>query len=197
MAMVRLQNLRKFYLLKTPDIIFKGETTMTAPTNNVFRFGRLQVIHHPGTTPFPEIDAIIFNGLPLAQQIRNGMNSTSVGIGQNHPYSEQIQLAPAYVNLSTHYFNEIFALSRANPTFGLACTDYFFNFSCSLYWKLISRRGSKNLACALLEEICGLVDKWEKKKRKRIHKGTPTTSLPLFIEKWGTLIQLLPRLSKL
>lgn len=158
---------------------------MATPVMTV-RSGNLQIKYQMIQPNSPQIIDITLNGISLAAQILVGVNSTLIGTKQYRPYADSISLDSAYKKLLFEYFDEIVVLTQTNKPLAYACTDAFFNISCNLYWELISKRGSKNLGCTFLEEICSLVNEWEG-KRKRIHKGTPYYFLTFVYREMGDI----------
>jgi hypothetical protein len=160
---------------------------MAVPIVTWYRSATLQIGYQARLNDFPVVSAIIFKGRNLSDQVIETIESTLTGVRQYHPFSEMVLLDSAYEKLLFEYFDEIHDLSQTNLGLSIVCTDTFFNLTCSRYWELIARNGSKNLALSFLEEICKLVDKWEMKRKGRVHKGTPYFFLTFVYREMGDI----------
>lgn len=144
---------------------------MTTPILSTIS-GNLRIFHTNPQNAIPFVVKIEFNGKDLAQLINQYTSTNFVGTRKYGSYKERVALDPNFKTFACQFFNEIHRLQTNYPALSVSCADYFFNHVCRFYWDLILNKGSKNLACAFLEEICVMVNKWENKSR-RIHKGTP------------------------
>ena len=122
----------------------------------------------------------------MAQLIKQYNSANFVGICKYGSYRERVSLDPQFRTFAHQIFDEIHNLQTNNLALSVGSADYFFNHVCGLYWDLIVNKGSKNLACAFLEEICLMVNKWENRSR-RIHKGTPYYFLTFAYREMGDI----------
>lgn len=146
---------------------------MTTNPSRRLRHGLLDIVYSQVAGGVPSIEFVGLDGQRLDALIRSRIDSTLVGTYRYQPYNEHIHIDPDFERLASKVFDEIASLHNSYPLVSVSCADFFFNHVCTIYWDLIINKGSKNLARAFLEEICSIVDRWEKRKRKRVHKGTP------------------------
>jgi hypothetical protein len=148
--------------------------TMAAnPNAHILQTAKLIIPYEDQPNDFPKVGNILFNGQKLGDLLTAFMQSALVNTAKYMPFQERVWLDPAFETMMTEYFDELVAISQRHPDLSVVCADRFFEFSCTRYWDLIVNQGSKNLAVDLLEEICKCVDKWEKARKQRVHKGTP------------------------
>jgi len=158
---------------------------LITPTNLIIS-GNLKIYYQTSPNSIPHVLKVEFNGKDLSQLI-NKYNSTNfVGIRKYGSYRERVSLDSQFRTFAYQIFDEIHNLQTTNLGLSVGCADYFFNHVCSFYWDLIVNKGSKNLACAFLEEICLMVNKWENRSR-RIHKGTPYYFLTFSYREMGDI----------
>lgn len=149
--------------------------------------GQLRISYIPVQGSVPVVRSIHFNNNDLAALIQVKISSTLLGTCKYPPFKESISLDPSFKKLSYDIFDEITNLHTIRPDLAVSCADFFFNHTCSLYWNLIANNGSKNLACALLEEVCLMVNRWERSRRRKIHKGTPYYFLTFAYREMGDI----------
>ena len=152
-----------------------------------FKSGNLTLLYQDVSGDTPRVSLVLLNGRRLDELILSRIGSTLVDTHKYSPYKEHIVLDQNFEKLAFKVFDEIVNLQKVDPALAVGCADYFFGYACTLYWDLIKNRGSKNQARILLEKICLIVDKWEKRRKKRIHKGTPYFFLTFVYRQMGDI----------
>lgn len=167
---------------------------MTAPTTRlpqnhvIITSSQMKILFLQQPNNFPIVKDILFNGKQLHNLLIPKIKSTLVGTKQYRPYSDMINFDPNFEKFAIDYFDELHILSQSNLDLSIVCADKFFEIVCSIYWDLISKKGSKNQACTFLEKIVHLVEKWENpRQHKRIHKGTPYYFLTFVYREMGDI----------
>lgn len=145
---------------------------MATPKLKKLKTANLYVEYLVRANQFPYINSVHFKGQNVNPMLRSLVFSTIVGTKRYAPYGESVHIDPALKDLMFKYFSDIINLKKGKQDVAVACTNFFFERICLLYWNLIINSGSKNLAIAFLSEICTIIELWEKKRKKQIHKGT-------------------------